>query len=119
MIPNTSQTAFLTPKAYEILKWLAAIVLPAISVLYFALSEIWGLPKGAEVSGTIAAVNTFVGAIVGFSTMQYNKNDRYQGVINVLNANDSSAATTYDMVMERAPETIAESKEVTFRVNPS
>lgn len=59
-------------KTYDILKWIAIVVLPALGTLYFALSQIWGLPYGEEVIGTIAAVDTFLGALLGISTNKYN-----------------------------------------------
>ena len=58
---------------YDILKWIAQILLPALGTLYFALSKIWGLPYSTEVVGTIAAVDTFLGALLGISTAAYNK----------------------------------------------
>ena len=61
-------------KVYDILKWIAMYVLPAIGTLYFALAGIWGFPYGEEVVGTITAVDTFLGVILGISTAQYNKN---------------------------------------------
>ena len=63
----------ISDKAYEILKWIALCVLPAIGTLYFALSGIWGFPYGEEIVGTITAVDTFLGVILGLSTAQYNK----------------------------------------------
>lgn len=60
-------------KLYEVLKYIAQIALPAIGALYFALSQIWGLPYGEEVVGTITAVDAFLGALLGISTMLYNK----------------------------------------------
>ena len=63
----------LTNKTYDVLKWIAQIVLPALGALYFGLSQIWGLPYGEEVVGTIAVVDTFLGALLGISTAQYNK----------------------------------------------
>lgn len=63
----------LTNKTYDTLKWIAQIVLPALGALYFGLSQIWGLPYGEEVVGTIAVVDTFLGALLGISTAQYNK----------------------------------------------
>ena len=59
-------------KAYDIMKWIVAIVLPACGTLYFALCGIWGLPCGDEVLGTLVAVETFIGAILGISTKNYN-----------------------------------------------
>lgn len=60
-------------KTYDILKWIAQIVLPALGTLYFALSEIWGFPCGAQIVGTITAVDAFLGALLGISTAQYKK----------------------------------------------
>lgn len=60
-------------KVYDVLKYIAQIVLPAIATLYFALSKIWGLPYGEEIVGTITAVDCFLGALLGISTLNYNK----------------------------------------------
>ena len=60
-------------KLYKILKWIALIFLPAIGTLYFALAGIWGFPYAEQVVGTITAVDTFLGVILGISTAQYNK----------------------------------------------
>lgn len=60
-------------RTYDILKYIAQIVLPAIGALYFALAQIWGLPYGEEIVGTITAVDCFLGAILGISTRLYNK----------------------------------------------
>ena len=60
-------------KIYDVLKWIAQIVLPAIATLYFALASIWGLPYGEQIVGTITAIDAFLGAILGVSTISYNK----------------------------------------------
>lgn len=60
-------------KVYDILKWIAMMLLPAAGTLYFALAGIWGFPYGEEIVGTITAVDTFLGIILGISTAQYNK----------------------------------------------
>ena len=58
---------------YDILKWIAQYFLPAVGTLYFALAGIWGLPYGEQVVGTITAVDTFLGVLLGISSAQYNK----------------------------------------------
>ena len=63
----------LSDKNYDILKWLAQYLLPALGTLYFALASIWGLPYGEQIVGTITAVDAFLGAILGISTMSYKK----------------------------------------------
>ena len=60
-------------KTYDILKWIAMYLLPALGTLYFALAGIWGFPYGEEVVGTITAIDTFLGVILGISSAQYNK----------------------------------------------
>lgn len=63
-------------KVYDVLKWIAMYFLPAIGTLYFALSGIWNLPYGEQVVGTITAIDTFLGVILGISNAQYNKNSQ-------------------------------------------
>ena len=58
---------------YDALKFLCTILLPACGTLYFALSKIWGLPLAEEIVGTLSAVAVFIGAIIGISSVQYNK----------------------------------------------
>lgn len=63
----------LSNKLYDVLKWIALYLLPALGTLYFALAGIWGFPFGEEVVGTITALDTFLGVILGISNAQYNK----------------------------------------------
>ena len=65
----------LSNRTYDILKWIAQIVLPALGTFYFALSSIWGLPYGEQIVGTITAVDALLGALLGISTAQYKAKD--------------------------------------------
>lgn len=60
-------------KVYDALKYVAQIVLPALATLYFALAQIWGLPYGEQVVGTITAVDAFLGALLRLTTIKYEK----------------------------------------------
>lgn len=60
-------------KMYDTLKWSAQYALPAMGALYASLAKIWNFPYGTEVVGTVAAVDAFLGAMLGISTAQYNK----------------------------------------------
>ena len=66
-------------KTYDILKWIAMYLLPALGTLYFALAGIWGFPYGEEIVGTITALDTFLGVILGISTVQYHKQQNVEG----------------------------------------
>lgn len=63
-------------KVYDILKYVAQIILPALATLYFALAGIWNFPYGEEIVGTITAIDTFLGVILGISTANYNKSQK-------------------------------------------
>ncbi len=58
-------------KTYDILKWIAQLLLPAVGTLYFALAKIWGFPYAQEVLGTITAIDTFLGVILGLTSTSY------------------------------------------------
>ena len=67
--------SLLSNKQYDILKWVALVLLPALGSLYFGLAGIWGFPYGEQIVGTITVVDTFLGVILGISTVQYNKKE--------------------------------------------
>ena len=60
-------------KMYDVLKWIAMVCLPAIATLYLALAGIWNWPYGEEIVGTITAIDTFLGVLLGISSAQYKK----------------------------------------------
>lgn len=64
-------------KTYDILKYIAQIVLPAAGALYASLSGIWGLPYGEAIVGTIAAVDTFIGGLLCIKSKQYFSGGNY------------------------------------------
>ena len=58
---------------YDVLKWLTMIVLPALATAYVGLAAIWGWPYADEIAKTAAVVCALLGALLGISTAQYNK----------------------------------------------
>ena len=63
----------ISDKVYDVLKWIAMYFLPAAGTLYFALAGIWGFPYGEEIVGTITAVDTFLGVLLGIASNTYHK----------------------------------------------
>lgn len=61
----------LSNRAFDILKWVCMIVLPSCATLYSGLAEVWALPLAAEVPKTIMLADTFLGALLGVSTIKY------------------------------------------------
>lgn len=96
-------------------KFLTVIVLPALGTLYFALAQIWGLPSGEQVLGSVLAVEACLGAMLGLSSRQYQQSGaKYVGDINIREAPDK---TLFSLDLKGAPEDLKDKKEATFKVN--
>ena len=63
----------LPDKVYNVLKWIALIVLPALAVLYATVGQAWGWPHIEAICITINAVATFIGALIGVSHLTMKK----------------------------------------------
>ena len=66
----------LPDSVYNILKWITMIVLPACATAYVGLAAIWGWPYADQVAKTTAVICTLLGALLGISTAQYNKDSK-------------------------------------------
>ena len=71
-------------KVYDCLKWVSQILLPALATLYFALANIWGLPYAEQIVGTIAAIDAFLGVVLGISSKSY-----YKQIKDIVNKEDT------------------------------
>ena len=63
----------LSNKVYDVLKWVVMVVLPALTTAYVGLSKVWNWPYPVQVAETSAIICTLMGALLGISTAQYNK----------------------------------------------
>ena len=63
-------------KVYEVLKWLSMICIPALVVLIQTIGGVWHWPYVNEITTTIAAIGVFLGALIGVSTIKYNKENK-------------------------------------------
>ena len=86
----------LNNKVYNVLKWVVMIAIPACATLYFALATIWGFPYGDEVVATMTATATFIGALIGISTKNYNQSG--EDVILHGGENDALMAEEHELV---------------------
>lgn len=99
-------------KIYDTLKWIAQYFLPATGTLYFGVSKIWNLPYGAEVVGTITAIVTFLGILLGLSKIGYIG----EGTLQI---DTTRAKDIYRLDLNTAVEDLAGMKQVTFKVDPN
>lgn len=99
-------------KVYDVLKWIAMYLLPALSTLYFGLSQTWGLPYGEQVVGTITTIDTFLGIMLGISSYHY----QGDGTL----TSDPSGDTLYlDLNKTLTPQYLAKKEKLTVRINPN
>lgn len=63
----------MTNKTYDILKWVTLVALPATTALWLTLANIWGFPYAEAIGATLAAITTFLGALLGVSSINYAK----------------------------------------------
>lgn len=111
----TSALMIRNDRLYDVLKYIAQIVLPAVATLYFALSEIWGFPYGAEVVGTITAFDTFLGVLLGLSTKAYLKSgSQYDGTMDVV---DDGESKLFTLNLDSDPYDIDKKDSVVFKIN--
>lgn len=111
----STKMAITNSRVYDFLKRLTQVILPALGTLYFALSEIWGFPNGAEVVGTITALVTFLGVVLGLSTSAYNQSDaRFDGTIDVFEDEDTKR---FMLNLEKDPYILENKGEILFKVN--
>lgn len=108
---------FTNSKIYDNLKWLALVGLPANATLYLALAEIWNLSYGPEVSGTIMAIDTFLGVALGISKRSYDgSEEKYDGSMVVTSNEDLDLPDLYSLELAKDPELLAKQASITFKV---
>lgn len=104
----------LSPKAYEFLKNLVQLILPAAGTLYFSLAGIWGLPAGEKVVGTLAVLATFLGVILKISSRTYDALGKaFDGDMVV---DDDGEGPRFRLELETPPEEFAGKDKVSFKV---
>lgn len=100
---------------YDALKFIAQVVLPAVGTLYFALSQIWGLPAAEQVVGTIIAVDAFLGVILGFSSVSY-KQETQGKLIGFVDVHNTEEGKQVVLNFPGNPMDIVNHDKVTFKV---
>lgn len=63
----------LPDKVYDILKWICLIASPAIIAFLTTIFTLYNIPNVEIVTGTIAAMATLIGALIGISSATYKK----------------------------------------------
>lgn len=103
-------------KLYDILKFVALVFLPAGASLYFGLSQVWGIPDGGEVVGTVTIIDTFLGALLHINSAAYHNSDaQYDGSVDVTEDEDSK---NFMLNLHGDPNELDKQKYIKLKVNP-
>lgn len=106
-------------QAYDALKFIALIALPALAVLYFALSSLWEWQYTVQILGTITALDTFLGVLLGISTSSYKKAVVSDGAVTdgtLVIDTENPMKDTYSLEVETPFEELQNKKTITLKV---
>lgn len=102
-------------KTYDVLKFIALTVLPALGTLYAALAGIWGFPYGEQVLGTLAAFETFLGVVLGISSSKYYKSGK--DTLGTVQVNPETEEVNFDFA-DMSMQDLSTMKQVKIKVEP-
>lgn len=109
---------FMSDDVFKTLEYITRVVLPAVATLYAALGSLWGLPNVTAVVGTIVAVDTFLGVLLGLAMKSYDASEaKFDGNIVVMNTQDGGK--TFSLELDKNPDELAEMDKIVFKVVPS
>lgn len=116
---QTKRDHLLSNEAYDAGKFVAQIALPAVGTLYFTIAQIWGLPRPTDVVGTITAVDTCLGILLGLSTSSYNNSEaKYDGQV-IETAQNGSKVFSLELNDNVPLDNLSSVKSLTFKVKPA
>lgn len=116
-MPEEPKIPLLSNKIYDVLVFVAQILLPAAGSLYFALAGVWGFSNADTVVGTIVVVDTFLGALLGLNKLAYNSSEaKYDGTMEVFRTVEGKK--TFSLNLNSDPQDLDQKKEVIFKVDP-
>lgn len=101
-------------KLYDVLKFIAQILLPTLGTLYVSLATLWALPEPEKVAGTILAIDSALGIILGLQSNVYNKSGA--GLDGALQVTDTPEKTQFQLAIDTPPEKLAQQDKVVLKV---
>lgn len=74
-------------KTYDILKKIAFVFAP-LATFVGAVCIIWGVPFSEQITATLAALNTFLGALLGKSSKDYHEQSAEENEVDSMGKGD-------------------------------
>lgn len=115
MNPSNPGVTLLNDRAYNVIRLLAMVWIPAIQAAYFSIAQLWGFSHTEAIVGTIAVLNVLLGAIAGVSQKVYNVTGaKYDGTFVIKTNPEDSTTSVVISVPEDAASWLKKS-EITFK----
>lgn len=106
-------------KAYDVLKFIALVVLPALAVLYMGLGQIWEWPETEKVAGSIVLVDTFLGALLQISTKKYNNDpNALDGYLYSNTVDEDTGLPDLKLMVTTPPDELLNGKRARLKIGP-
>jgi hypothetical protein len=109
----------MSEKLYDLLKWVALVLLPGLSALYFGLGQIWNLPAVEQVVGTVTVLDTFLGLVIKQSSKNYQNTISSAGAVVgelAVKQKPDGEVTGMGFIANRDPLVLPSDKKVVFEV---
>lgn len=114
---NNETIPLLSNKAYNLIKAIVQLLIPAASSLYLLLSGLWGLPFAQQIVGTLSGLATFLGVLLRISTKSYDNSDaKYDG--KVLIVDDEDGPKLFSLELNGNPLDLEKKKSISFKIGP-
>ena len=91
----------LNDSVYNVLKWLALLVLPASATLVKAIFPVWNLPYADAIATTLTSIATFIGVIIGVSQATISSESKVTEVTTDAEELDADTEYTDEAVEEK------------------
>ena len=112
----TKKSMIKSNNLYDRLKFVTQVLIPGVGSLYFALSQIWGIPGAAKVVGTLTVIDTFMGVLLHLNSQVYLASDaQYDGSVDIT---ETDAKKSYSLNLNSDPSELDGKKRLVFKVNP-
>ena len=64
---------FENSKAYDVVKWIVTVALPALTTFWLAISAIWNIPYAEPIGATLTAITALLAALLGIGSIRYKR----------------------------------------------
>lgn len=113
---ETDQDYLISNGAYDVLKRIVTLGLPALATLYASLAALWDFPNPEAVVGTFAALATFGGVLLTISTKSWNNSEgKYDGELITTGNDPDTGIPSLELNVTKDPNEFVNKRTIRLR----